>query len=164
MGRFDDVQAPAFSTERASVVKPTPPPRVHAEQGAALRAVIATVHEAHAHRPSRPFRGKEFRDAVRHRLQVAGWICRTRVKVESRGTPDGYRGVLDLVAHPPPQRGAPALPDPVLVEFDKVSIERKTIAKLANYEGRTCGVLIVLARGSGEHGPIAGIDEILTLG
>lgn len=129
-----------------------------------LGVVIATVLDAHAHRPSRPFRGKEFRDAVRNRLLVAGWICRTRYKVESRGTPDGYRGVLDLVAHPPPPRGAKELPDPVLVEFDKVSIERKTIAKLARYEGRTAAKLIVLARGTGHHDLPTGVDEILTLG
>lgn len=157
---FDDDEAPPA---RPAPSAPPIPNRAPSDPQA-LGVVIQTVLEAHAHRPSRPFRGKEFRDAVANRLRIAGWICRTRVKVESRGTPDGYRGILDLVAHPHPERGAPTLPDPVLVEFDKVSIERKTVAKLANYEGRAAGVLIVLARGTGEHPAPAGVDEVLTLG
>ncbi len=80
----------------------------------------------------------------------------------SRGTNDGYKGVLDLVTHPAPERGDLKLPDPVLVEFDAVSVERRTLAKLASYDGRTAGVLIVLT-GTSRHAPINGIDAVLCL-
>jgi hypothetical protein len=108
-------------------------------------------------------RPRDVRDAVSIRLRAAGWFVRRQVKVESRGTADGYRGIMDMVAHPPRAPGAPlVLPDPVLVEFDAVSVEKRTLAKLARYEGRTAGVLIVLT-GASAHPPITGVDEVLTL-
>lgn len=162
MGLFDlpgdAPSAPPTSTHRR--------PQVEERTGhaAAVGTVRAAIMEAHAHRQRGPLNPKLLRDAVMARLRLEGWWCRTRYKVHSRGTPDGYRGVLDLVAHPPPARGDDQIPAPVLVEFDRATIHRKTLAKLERYDGTRQGVLIVLTMSPGPAPAVHGVDEVLTLG
>ncbi len=161
MGRFDDEPQPTPEAKGALLllaqVTPQVEPRPTKHTLQTVIEVILSVPHPSGMRP------RDVRDSVRVRLKAMGWWTRTRYKVASRGTPDGYKGVLDLVTHPAPERGAQQLPDPVLVEFDAVSVERRTLAKLASYDGRTAGVLIVLT-GTSRHDPIQGVDAILCLG
>ena len=106
---------------------------------------------------------RDYRALLIAQLAAAGWTCRTRFKVDSRGTVDGYRGILDLVAHPPFAPGQIRLDDPVLIEIDGASIRRKTIAKLRAFPYTTAGkvVILLLARA---HPPVESIDAVVCLG
>src|SRR5262245_39931690 len=122
-------------------IEPTPERAVQHHQGEKrtaaqhmLAAIERVVRLAWAERERGRMRPPALRDEVALRLARAGWTVRLRVKVDSRGTDDGYRGVLDLVAHPPRPESGPEsapLPAPVLVEFDSRTVHRKTLAKLA---------------------------------
>ena len=105
---------------------------------------------------------RPYRAALITRLRDAGWHCLTHVMVPSRGSDDSYKGVLDLVAYPPAAPGAPSLPPPVLVEIDKASITVKTLRKLAQWQGPTCGKVIILTRAK-DHAPVEGVDRLVCL-
>ncbi len=105
---------------------------------------------------------RDYRAGLVARLAAAGWTCRTRFKVDSRGTCDGYKGVLDLVAHPPFAAGQNRLDDPVLVEIDRATIRRKTLTKLAAFPYRAAGRVIILTD-TDAHFPVPGVDAIICL-
>lgn len=107
-------------------------------------------------------------------LEAEGWYCSTHFKVPSRGTNDHYRGILDLVAWPPPlpdPRGSEHKPNPhitnrpppVLVELDKVQVRYKTRAKLAAFNHPASARVVVLTQANDSQS-MAGIDAIICLG
>jgi hypothetical protein len=150
VGRFDDVEEPQ---------KPAPESRAQRPHLAQVVAIARSIPEA------RGMKTRAYRRALVDRLTAAGWSCRTLVWVESRGTDDGYRGKLDLVAHPPRPPGAhPGIPldPPVLIEIDKRSIQRKTFAKLARWEGPHSGKAVILTRAA-SHPGVSGLDVVVGL-
>lgn len=153
MGFLDDARA----AEGVSAVQNRQqlPPELPASVRAVMRAALAVEHP-------HGLKTRAFRAQLAALLAAAGWTCRFRVRVDGRGTDDGYAGLLDLVAHPPAEPGALALPDPVLIEVDKVTIQRKTLAKLARFEGRTAGKVVILTRGAPPETP-PGVDVVLSL-
>jgi hypothetical protein len=136
VGRFDDVEEPQ---------KPAPESRAQRPHLAQVVAIARSIPEA------RGMKTRAYRRAL--------------VWVESRGTDDGYRGKLDLVAHPPRPPGAhPGIPldPPVLIEIDKRSIQRKTFAKLARWEGPHSGKAVILTRAA-SHPGVSGLDVVVGL-
>jgi hypothetical protein len=105
---------------------------------------------------------RDYRALLVEALEANGWTCRTHVRVDSRGTNDGYAGILDLVAHPPTPPGAAQLPRPVLVEIDKASIQTKTLAKLARWPHAHAGKVVILTRAT-QHHAVPGVDSIIPL-
>ncbi|MDP2621000.1 MAG: hypothetical protein Q8P46_12635 [Hyphomicrobiales bacterium] len=121
-----------------------------------------------------------YRNLIVRQLEAEGWyIPKGRFFVSSRGAPanSGHatqRGVLDLIAWPPPldnprAPGAPRNPDirnrppPVLVELDKHQVGKKTIAKLANFNYPATARVVILTHAS-TCDSVPGIDTIICLG
>lgn len=162
MGFLDDVRseapAPAAKPETAppQQLRRNPDPD---ELPAPARAVIAAALSI-----PHPY-GLPTRDVRAHliaRLSAARWICRTGIPVDSRGSKDGYRGRIELVAHPPPVPGHP-LPPPVLVEIDRGKPQRKAITKLARYEGQAAARIILLTRAPSPEFTPPGVDAVAGL-
>ena len=123
------------------------------------------------HRARRP---APLKALLKMHLERDGWYCTTRFKVESRGTNDGQRGVLDLITWPPPHpdpRGPEHTPNPhisnrpppVLVEIDKTRVYLKTRAKLASFAYPCSGRLVILTQAD-DSDECRGIDTIVCLG
>lgn len=116
----------------------------------------------------------ECKTIIQRQLEAEGWYCSTRFKVPSRGTNDHYRGILDLVAWPPPfpepehpeRKPNPHIsnrPPPVLVELDKVQVRYKTRAKLAAFNHPASARVVILTQANDSES-MAGIDAIICLG
>lgn len=147
MGRFDQFEESAPAQGRTEC-----PVAVQAVRRAALAIPDA---------PS--LKTRAYRAQLVKRLRAEGWHCREGVRVDSRGTNDGYRGILDLVAHPPGLPGTQPMANlPVLIEIDKASIQRKTRAKLDRWEGPHAGKVVILTRAS-SHPDVEGLDAIIPL-
>lgn len=123
---------------------------------------------------SRARTGPSLKAILKRQLDSDGWYTSTRFKVESRGTDDGYRGVLDLICWPPPHpdpRGPHHKPNPhianrpppILVEFDKRQVYFRTRAKLASFAYPATARIVVLTRAP-SCDPLPGIDTIICLG
>ncbi|MBE0625686.1 MAG: hypothetical protein IH606_12835 [Burkholderiales bacterium] len=111
---------------------------------------------------------------IKRQLETEGWHTSTRFKVPSRGTNDHYRGILDLIAWPPPfpdSRGPEHKPNPhvsnrpppVLIELDKVSVRHKTRAKLAAFNYPSSGRVVILTQAD-DSPPCPGVDTIVCMG
>jgi hypothetical protein len=107
-------------------------------------------------------RTRDYRARLIGALRSAGWRCRTGARVASRGTEDGYGGVLELVAYPPAPEGCDA-PPPVLVEVDGRTPRQKSAHKLLKWPYPASGRVIVLTRAA-TAAPVRGIDIVLCLG
>lgn len=115
-----------------------------------------------------------YKAIIKRQLDAEGWYTSTRFKVPSRGTDDHYRGILDLIAWPPPfpdPRGPEHKPNPhisnrpppILIELDKTRVYYKTRAKLAAF-AYPCSARVVILTQADDSEPVAGIDRIICLG
>lgn len=67
---------------------------------------------------------REYQDSILSALKMKGFECSREFKVESRGTPDGYRGFVDIVVEADGERCG--------IEIDRKSPRKKSIHKLLN--------------------------------
>ena len=168
MRRFDDPAAPPSAPTEggAGAGVPCPPsgmammmeraPRIGDVPLLALAVIARSIPHPYG------LKTRDYRALLVEALEAEGWTCRTHVRVDSRGTNDGYAGILDLVAHPPTPPGATQLARPVLVEIDKASIQAKTLAKLSRWPHAHAGKVVILTRAT-HHPAVAGVDSIIPL-
>ena len=153
--------------------------------------VRATVNEHHAHivqivlglqRVAAGLpraRARFYRDLIARQLEREGWyVPKGRFFVASRGAPANdhapQRGILDLIAWPPPldnprAPGTPRNPDlrnrppPVLIELDKHQVTKKTRSKLAAFSYPVTARVVILTQAS-TCDPVQGVDTVVCLG
>lgn len=89
----------------------------------------------------------EFHRALAANLESRGWEIRTEWLVESRGTPDGQRGRIDIV-----------VPGIAAIEVDRITPRVKSLVKLRQFHGAR---YVVLREG---HSPLElplGINAVI---
>ena len=95
-----------------------------AEPAASL-AIARSLHALLSGHAPLPNSAAGFMARVATVLRLSGWNVRTEVVVPSRGTADGYRGRIDIVA----ERAGQVL----AIECDTKSPRIKSVHKLAHY-------------------------------
>lgn len=125
---------------------------------------------------ARQRRPKPLKALIKFTLEQEHWYVSTKFKVEDRGSNDGQRGVLDLIAWPPPRPEPnpdrpPHIPvtdirnrpPPVLIEIDKGRVYLKTRSKFQAFPYPRSASVVILTNADDSE-PCQGIDTIVCLG